>query len=81
MSTQNEHLTERLKEAEKMIEIQKEMENKIISEYRSNIDKIKGELREKTKGTEEMMESIEHYKRKIRSMEQSQNKNRIVGEE
>ena len=45
MNAQNEHLTEKLKEAEKIIEIQKEMENKIINEYRNNIDKIKAELR------------------------------------
>jgi hypothetical protein len=32
-----------------MLEIQKEMEKKIMDEYRTNVDKIKGELREKSK--------------------------------
>jgi len=32
-----------------MLEIQKEMEKKIMDEYRANVDKIKGELREKSK--------------------------------
>lgn len=47
MNSQNEHLGEKLKEAEKIIEIQKEMEDKIVREYQNNVEKIKGELREK----------------------------------
>lgn len=52
INAQNEHLSEKLKEAEKIIEIQKEMEDKIMNEYRANVDRIKAELREKVRQNE-----------------------------
>ena len=34
------------------------MENKIINEYRNNIDKIKAELRDKVKQNEQLTEDL-----------------------
>ena len=71
MNSQNEHLGEKLKEAEKIIEIQKEMEDKIVREYQNNVDKIKGELREKGRKNETLNEELDGLKRKMRVAEQS----------
>jgi hypothetical protein len=44
-----EKLLDKLKQAEKMIEVQKEMEERIIIEYRSNVDRLKTEIRDKNR--------------------------------
>lgn len=41
-----------------MIEVHREMENKIVQEYRQNIDKIKTELRDKSKQNEQLTEEV-----------------------
>ncbi len=38
-----------------MIEIQKQMQEKIMDEYRGNVDKIKADLREKSKQNENLL--------------------------
>jgi hypothetical protein len=63
-----------LKQAEKVAEVQKEMEDKIVSEYRTNVDKLKAELREKAKECERNQEEGEGLKRRIRLLEQSENR-------
>ena len=45
------------------------MENKIINEYRNNIDKIKAELREKVKHNDDLTEDLENIRRKIKAIE------------
>lgn len=47
LATQNELLTEKLREALAQIETQNMMEEKIIEAYNSNVKQIKGELKEK----------------------------------
>lgn len=42
---ENEKLIERIKQADKIIEVQKEMEDRIVNEYRINVERIKVELR------------------------------------
>jgi predicted nuclease with TOPRIM domain len=74
MNAQNEHLTEKLKEAEKIIEIQKEMETKIMNEYRTNIEKIKGELREKVREGEQLAEEVENLRRRIKVIEHTESR-------
>lgn len=64
-------MTERLKQFEKVIEVQKEMEDKIVNEYRGNVEKIKAELREKSKESERVAEENESLKRRVRILEQS----------
>ena len=41
----NEKLLEKIKQADKIIEVQKEMEDRIVNEYRINVERIKSELR------------------------------------
>lgn len=67
-------MTEKLKQFEKVIEVQKEMEDKIVNEYRGNVEKIKAELREKNKETERFAEENENLKRRVRILEQSENR-------
>lgn len=38
---ENEKLLERIKQADKIIEVQKEMEDRIVNEYRINVERIK----------------------------------------
>lgn len=49
ISLENQQLKQKIKEKEKIIEVQTEMENKIVNQYRENIERIKVELRQKTK--------------------------------
>lgn len=57
-----------------MAEVQKEMEDKIVGEYRNNVDKLKAELRDKAKECERSQEESEGLKRRIRLLEQSENR-------
>lgn len=50
------------------------MEDKIVNEYRGNVEKIKAELREKNKETERFAEENENLKRRVRILEQSENR-------
>ena len=69
LSTQNEYLTEKLREAESMIDMQNSMEKKIIEEYKNNVEKVKFELREKNKENEELTAELEKFKRKVYNLE------------
>lgn len=55
-----------------MIEVQKEMEDKIVGEYRSNVEKLKAELREKVKECEKANEESEALRRRVRLLEQTE---------
>ena len=67
-------MAEKLKQLEKVIEVQKEMEDKIVNEYRANVEKIKAELREKGKENERCAEENEGLKRRVRILEQSESR-------
>ncbi len=47
LSTQNEYLAQKLKEAEAQIQMQNTIDQKIIQEYKSNADKANHEIRKK----------------------------------
>ena len=72
LSAENERLLERLKQAEKVVEVQKEMEDKIVGEYRTNVDKLKAELREKAKDCDRLQEESDGLRRRVRALEQSE---------
>lgn len=63
-----------MKQLEKVIEVQKEMEDKIVNEYRANVEKIKAELRDKGKEGERLAEENEGLKRRVRILEQSESR-------
>lgn len=45
-----------------------------MSQYRGNVDKIKGELREKAKQNEQLQQELEGVKRRVKVLEQNESR-------
>ena len=74
VNAENEQLKEKLKQAEKVNEVHKDLENRILNEYNSNVEKIRSELREKVRENEGLFEELEGTRRKVRVLEQSESR-------
>lgn len=59
LQEQNEYLTIKLKEAEATIEMHNLMEEKVLNEYKANVDKLKSEVREKGKECEGLRKELD----------------------
>ena len=51
-----------------------------MNEYRTNIEKIKGELREKAKESEQLNEEVENLRRRIKVIEHTESRLKSMAE-